>query len=67
MFGESTCTGDSGSGLVVEVGGASQVVGVVSGGTDYCGEEVPDYYARVYHFLDWIYKYVNLQNRYWLK
>ena len=58
MYGESTCTGDSGSGLMVEVDEVSQVVGIVSGGTGYCGVGVPDYYARVHQYLNWILKYV---------
>ena len=33
VIGQNTCTGDSGAGLVVEVDGVHQVVGVVSGGT----------------------------------
>ena len=55
-FGEDSCDGDSGGGLVVEVDGVNQVVGVVSGGTTDCGIGVPGYYARVYRYLDWIYR-----------
>ena len=43
---------------MVEVDGVSQVVGIVSGGTSYCGVGVPDYYARVHQYLNWILKYV---------
>jgi secreted trypsin-like serine protease len=55
---EDTCHGDSGAGLTVEVDGVNQVVGIVSGGTGQCGIGVPGYYARVYRYLDWIYKYI---------
>jgi secreted trypsin-like serine protease len=58
VIGENTCTGDSGAGLVVDVDGVHQVVGVVSGGTGVCGRGVPGYYARVYRYLSWIHKYV---------
>ena len=57
VIGQNTCTGDSGAGLVVEVDGVHQVVGVVSGGTGDCGVGVPGYYARVYRYLEWIHKY----------
>ena len=56
--GQRTCRGDSGAGLVVDVEGVHQVVGIVSGGTSYCDTEVPDYYARVHHALPWIHEYL---------
>ena len=56
--GQGTCRGDSGAGLIVEVEGVHQVVGVVSGGTQYCDIEIPDYYASVNHALHWIHQYV---------
>ena len=58
VIGESTCNGDSGGGLVVEVDGVNQVVGVVSGGSGDCGIGLPGYYARVDKYLDWIYGYI---------
>ena len=59
VIGQNTCTGDSGAGLVVEVDGVHQVVGVVSGGTGDCGVGVPGYYARVYRYLEWVQRYLN--------
>ena len=56
--GQGTCRGDSGAGLVVKVEGVHQVVGVVSGGTQYCDIEIPDYYASVHHALQWIQQYL---------
>ena len=58
VFQENACTGDSGGGLIVEVDGVHQVVGVVSGGTGDCGIGVPGYYARVTEYLSWINRYV---------
>ena len=53
-FGEGPCDGDSGGGLVVEVDGVNQIVGVVSSGLIDC--EGLGYYARVHRYLDWIYR-----------
>ena len=56
VIGESTCNGDSGAGLMVEVDGVNQVVGAVLGGTWDCGIGVPGYYTTVHKYLDWIHE-----------
>lgn len=49
QFGQGTCMGDSGGPLVV----GNYVVGVPSWVIP-CGQGIPDVYARVSSFADWI-------------
>ena len=57
LFGENTFIGDSGAGLVVEVDGVHQVVGVVSGGTGVCGERCRGI-MNGFIVLSWIHRYI---------
>ena len=67
VYGQDSCTGDSGSGLMrtvsipVTVGEAvffetrSQLIGAVSFGPKFCGTKgVPGVYARVNSYLSWV-------------
>ncbi len=53
--GSNTCNGDSGGPLFVEVGGATVVAGVTSGGTEVsCQATDHSYDTRVFTFASWI-------------
>lgn len=53
--GRSSCQGDSGGGLTVELRGAKVIVGVVSfGAAISCTQSHPAVFTRVTSFLDWI-------------
>ncbi|XP_026465560.1 chymotrypsin-2-like [Ctenocephalides felis] len=53
------CRGDSGGPLVAEENGKLVQVGVVSWAWQYCALGVPDVYARVYYYLDWIHQHTD--------
>lgn len=53
--GESSCFGDSGGPLTVEVNGVRQVIGVVSSGSmTTCDSGDESVYTRVSEYIDWI-------------
>lgn len=53
--GKSTCQGDSGGGLTVELNGKTTIVGVVSyGAAASCTQNYPAVFTRVTSYLDWI-------------
>jgi len=55
QLGKDSCIGDSGSGLMRQVNGSWQLIGVVSFGPKMCGtQNVPGVYARVNSYLPWI-------------
>lgn len=51
--------GDSGGPLVVYDNEGPVQVGVVSWVWRYCAQGVPDVYARVHYYLDWIHEHTN--------
>uniref|UniRef100_A0A6M2DZ20 Putative trypsin-like serine protease n=1 Tax=Xenopsylla cheopis TaxID=163159 RepID=A0A6M2DZ20_XENCH len=54
------CRGDSGGPLIfIEEDGTPVVIGVVSWAWQYCALGVPDVYARVYYYLDWIHQHTD--------
>ncbi|XP_026464943.1 trypsin-1-like [Ctenocephalides felis] len=53
------CKGDSGGPLVVYDNEGPVQVGVVSWVWRYCAQGVPDVYARVHYYLDWIHEHTN--------
>jgi len=54
-WNKDSCVGDSGSGLMRQVNGRWQLIGVVSFGPSLCGTpNVPGVYARVNSYLPWI-------------
>jgi secreted trypsin-like serine protease len=50
---QNTCQGDSGSGLFVNEGIKSIVLGITSYGQS-CTSPLPSFYTRVSKYLDWI-------------
>lgn len=53
--GKSSCQGDSGGGLTVELNGRKVLAGIVSyGAAVSCTSSYPAVYTRVDSFLDWI-------------
>lgn len=55
IMGKSSCSGDSGGGLFLELNGRKVVVGVVSfGALVGCTLNYPAVYTRVSSYLDWI-------------
>lgn len=53
--GRSTCQGDSGGGLTVELAGTKILVGIVSyGAAVSCTQNHPAVFTRVTSYLDWI-------------
>ena len=53
--GEDACSGDSGGGLFNEIStGIWEVVGIVSYGSNRCGNGTPGIYTRVSQYLQWI-------------
>ena len=59
--GKDSCSGDSGGGLfsdmtegTVEEERRWEVVGIVSYGTNKCGNGTPGVYTRVSQYLEWI-------------
>lgn len=53
--GRSTCQGDSGGGLTVDLSGRKVVVGIVSyGAAVSCTQNYPAVFTRVTSYLDWI-------------
>lgn len=60
--GKSSCQGDSGGGLTVELGGRKVVVGVVSyGAASGCTLGHPAVFTNVSKFLDWIEAKTNIK------
>lgn len=53
--GKDSCKGDSGGPLMYENGRTYEVIGLVSFGPRYCGQEdVPGIYTNVYEYNPWI-------------
>ena len=56
-IGKDSCSGDSGGGLLSNFGGEEtrwEVVGILSQGTNRCGNGTPGVYTRVSQYLQWI-------------
>jgi len=56
--GKSSCTGDSGGPLIVPENGRQALIGIVSWGSEFCGDRrdwgSPGVHARVTEQMDWI-------------
>lgn len=60
--GRSSCQGDSGGGLTIDLRGTKVIVGVVSyGAATSCTQGHPAVFTRITSFLDWIHSKTSIQ------